>query len=162
MAVDEFIFAFGIVAVVSLFYLVYAWNKNVTTNREYLVGMKEIFFPKLLENLSSIADHLEASVGPSSYSSVLENKLSPTLLWQFRIRFPKTHKEFESLKKKLLTSDNEAAKPLKDEEKPKLKDELENRRLALREEVKNLIREIEPLKNLKQLPPRILPFVNRA
>lgn len=162
MAGEEFIFAFIIVAAVSLFYLVYARSKDVNANREYLARMKDEFFPQLLDNLSTIADRLEKSVGSGGYNPVLENRLSPTLLWQFRIRFPKPHKEYESLREKLVAYDNEAVKLLKDEEKAKLKDELENRRIALREEVKDLIREIEPLKNLKQLPPRILPFVNRA
>ncbi|MDQ1279704.1 MAG: hypothetical protein QG670_966 [Thermoproteota archaeon] len=130
--------------------------------REYLVKMKEEFFPQLIENLKTIADCLETSSGSRGCSTVLENKLSPTLLWQFRIRFPKPYKKLQDLKKKFREYDDKAASLSTDEEKTKMEDELADKRLALRGEAMDLIKEIEPLINLKKLPPKILAWVNRA
>lgn len=124
--------------------------------QEYLVEMKEKFFPKLVENLKRILDDLEVETGTelTPYSKVLDEGLIKTLIWQFGIRFLKLNGRLKKLRKNLGMYEEKMAISSRGEDVAGLRDELSSMNLELKREITSLIKEVEPLMKLERLPPR--------
>ena len=152
--------AIALFGIAMLLYGIYSRTRESESERQLLVEMKKKLFPRLLEDLRSLVNDLEEEIdnGFMFHINGFDEDLSRVLLLQLGMRFPKLDERLHDLRKSIKVYDEKKETFLKDEGIARLRDDLAKMNTELKREANSLVREVEPLMELKRLPGRRLRF----